>query len=127
MGGTAAAAMSKFTRALKEYESVEESIDALLGATPQNDDEAIKLLERARKTVADMEGLTESMAKFEATAKETDPDKQLYGEKMVQKVFALVARWNAKLEEANALVERLDAGAAPALARRAAEEEAALA
>merc|ERR1711998_733867 len=94
MGGTAAAAMSKFTRALKEYESVEESIDALLGATPQNDDEAIKLLERARKTVADMEGLTESMAKFEATAKETDPDKQLYGEKMVQKVFALVESWN---------------------------------
>ena len=51
--------MSKFTRALKEYESIEEGVDALLGATPQNGDEAIQLLERARKAVADMEGLTE--------------------------------------------------------------------
>lgn len=66
-------------------------------------------------TVRPLSSHAQEIVKFEVIAKETDPDKKLYGEKMVQKVLALVERWNANIEQANALVERADAQAAPAL------------
>ena len=101
-----------------------------LAGEPSPGDEALEALEQARGELAAMEP---RRVIFVARAKEKDPDKMIYGPKMVQRVLEFDARLQAASERAEALELALQparqqaaetAAAAAAEAERAAAEAA---
>lgn len=68
----------------------------------------------AEGVVANLESSGEELAKFVARAKETDPDRQLYGAKMCERVLALDERWTRWLERAQEVAAALPEDAAGA-------------
>ena len=109
-----------------------DEVDSLLelAGEPSPGDEALEALEQARGEIAAMEP---RRVIFVTRAKEKDPDKMIYGPKMVQRVLEFDARLQAASERAEALELALQparqqaaetAAAAAAEAERAAAEAA---
>lgn len=68
----------------------------------------------ADAVVADLETSGQELEKFVLRAKETDPDRQMYGAKMCERVLALNERWGQWLEQAREVAAALPEDAADA-------------
>ena len=105
--------------AQSELDKASDGIAAVLVSAASEDDDAARLAAHARAS-----GLLDAMKPragvFEKRAKEPDPDKRMYGPKMIQKVLDFCAALDAAVEHEEELREAL----APLRARRAEAEEA---
>ena len=118
--------MAEFRGLVARVDELEASLAVAaqgIGASDDAAEEPLRALDSAKQTIVEV---TPRAEVFEKRAKETDPDKKIYGPQMVQKVLALCERLIGATEHAEELEEAL----APLRERfeaatRAAQEQAA--